>query len=156
MLRKFTASVLICLMMAVTATSQTGLRYCLCFQTIFVGDCDCEKQIPSDRCAGVSPETSCCCACSEEDHPEEEVAEISLCNNCTVNLTLQLDHFTTAVHSEIMGKLSPATSSFPSPLYQIEIPTSIRHCSTYRTRGPPPYTVVSLVPLFIRHSVFLV
>ena len=156
MLRKFTATALFCLMMVITATSQTGLRYCLCLQTVFVGDCDCEDLIPSDSCAKVSPKTSCCCACEEQDLCEEHTAEISLCDDCSVDLTLQLDDFTTAVSLKIEGKLSAATPSFTSPPFQIEIPTSISHRSTNRTRGPPAYLVVSPVPLFIRHSVFLV
>ena len=41
MLQKLTATLLLFLMMAASATSQAGVKYCLCFQSVFVDACPC-------------------------------------------------------------------------------------------------------------------
>ena len=156
MLRKVTASFLLCLMMVATATSQTGLAYCLCLKTIFVGDCHCEQVAPLNAPVEAPEEPCCCCEESEQSPCEDEPAEVTACDDCMINLNLQLGEFTTPVEAKISEKQSTATPSFEFPPSVIEIPTTIQLRSSHRPRGPPPDPVVSQVPLFLWHSVFLV
>lgn len=71
MVRKLTALVLLSLMMVVTATSHSGVRYCLCLQTIFVGDCQCDQLVSSGDCSRESTEEGDCCECFEKDSGEK-------------------------------------------------------------------------------------
>lgn len=155
MVRKLTATFLFFLMMVASAT-QAGLRYCLCLETIFVSDCECSELVSAGDCSGASTKTSDSCECSRCEQIGETTAEASLCDDCSIDLRLQIDDYTGAAGAEGTGKSASVDVGVIFSSYSADIPATVRKGSIYGTRGPPPYKVVPSVPLFIRHSVFLV
>jgi hypothetical protein len=154
MYRKLTALFLICLMAVASATSQAGLRYCLCLHTVFVGDCGCSELVSVGNCPRASADSCGCSGCSQN---EEVAAEISLCNDCSVDLSLKLDDYTSAEGKQLISKSSFASLGFVSPSNATGFLVPARRISVHGTRGsPPPFLAVSSVPLFVRHSVFLI
>lgn len=157
MLRKLTALFLILLMTVASATSQVGLRYCFCLETVFVGDCECAELFSTGDSTRASAESSDACDCSGCAQNEKKVAEISLCNDCSVDVPLQTDDFASARGEQILSKSFPLVLGFISPSNTADFLAPARRSSVHGTRGSPtPFVAVSAVPLFIRHSVFLV
>jgi len=159
MVLKLTASVLLGLMMVVTATSQAGVRYCLCLQTILIGDCACHELVSPEKRPGKGADAGGCCECTAKGGSiavEKQEAENPLGNDCCIKLTVEINDFTTSGGLEFSAKFSPTPVLISSPSSEIGIPAVVRNCSLNQTRGPPRLSVVPSVPLFLRHSVFLV
>lgn len=164
MARKLTAIVLFSLMVVVTATSHSAVRYCLCQEALFVGDCACHPSISpdsTDACSATSAgDNDCCSECPEKDSEEGESkkeAQTFQSHDCSIVLFIEIDQFTI---SEAPGpsKKQP-TSSFliNSPGPETALSISDLNRSLNGTRGPPPLLAMTpSVPLFLRHSVFLV
>lgn len=157
MLRKLTALFLILLMTVASATSQAGLRYCFCLETVFVGDCECAELFSTGDSTGASAESSDACDCSGCAQNEKTVAEISSCNDCSVDVPPQPDDFASARGEQIPSKSFPLFLGFISPSNTADFTAPARRISVHETRGSPtPFIAATAVPLFIRHSVFLV
>lgn len=156
MLHKFTALILACLMLVVTTTSQAGLSYCLCDQTIFLGDCPCTN---TSTKSSSDPQTNQCTTCHgcKKKAPPQNTADISPCDNCHFSLDWKLDQylpqpsadFKTTPDSLLKSALHTSTTVKPllpnTSLQAIEIRGS-----------PPPFASTPTVPLYIRHSSFLI
>ena len=73
MIRKIIALVLLCLMMVATATSQPGLRYCLCLNEFFVTDCECAESCSFEEISESHDDACCsdhCDVVSQEESSE--------------------------------------------------------------------------------------
>lgn len=156
MVRKLTALFLFSLMMVATATSQAGLRYCLCLETLFVGECECSELVSAGDCPRTFTKAGDSCECSGCEISEEPTAETSLRNDCLIDLTFQMGDFSGAAGGDGIGKSASVDLGVIFSSYSTEFSAPARCSSSNGTRGPPPCRVVSPVPLFIRHSVFLV
>jgi hypothetical protein len=151
---KLTAFFLICLMGVASATSQAGLRYCLCLQTVFVGDCGCSELVSAGSCTRASADSCGCSGCAKN---EKAAAEMSLSKDCSVDLSLKLDDFISAKGKQLISKSFSVRLGFVSPSNTPDFLVPARRISVHGTRGsPPPFLGVSSVPLFLRHSVFLI
>jgi len=150
MVRKITAITLLLLMTATTVMSQRGLRYCLCLDELFVGECECAEFVPSDSFVDSCHSDACC---SEGD--VEDGIEIHAPKDCNVDLFLEV-----AEYSSPHEKKSKEETIFKPiflPLIEAITMAPIKLRSVNGPRGPPPLLVTaSSVPLFLRHSVFLV
>ena len=167
MLHKITAAILSCLMLVVATTSQLGLNYCLCEKIIFLGDCACatptsqQTKSPPNQASS----SSCHCCPSTPEEPSSTSLTISPlpyapCGPCIVPLDWQLDDcppqaapdFKTNADSYLANTTPPATS--------ITSPTTGTHPNIMEIRGSPPHATTNntppTVPLYIRHSVFLI
>lgn len=152
MLRKFTALCLLSLMMVVVATGQGTLRYCLCLQEIYSGDCDCCLElVETDSCA----EDSCSSHCHEQlDSASEVNVHLSENDDCSVTLSVKLDDH---VNPSINLTLAGGGEHFAQP----QSPDSgLKFAPNYISakngkRGPPGAAYFpDSVPFRIRHSVF--
>jgi len=152
MLRKFTASVLLLLTMAVTATAQPGLNWCLCLHTVFVGECECEELALTGECSIQNTGASCDC----NSVSTRESTELGPCDDCSIDLSFEIDDFLSGAFGEILSKPSNLDFHPSLPPHVADVLASVSLSEANATRGPPPFLVVSPVPLFIRHSVFLV
>lgn len=139
-------------MMVATATSQVGLRYCLCFHTVSAGDCECEELVE----AGI-------CPLGNEKSPDLELGQekknsslLSFDDPCSSALSAALGYFLILENPQISGKNSAHSFALISPSYQDGPPSPKFNSSVNGTRGSPPYLAISSVPLFLRHSVFLI
>lgn len=153
MINKITAAFLLWVMTMTAAMSQPGLRFCLCLNEVFVGECECVDLISEGTC----PINDACSSgsCSPDDDSGQATAEmISL--GCLIDLFVSLEDFAPTGSrdanegSERTGDFSslPATGKYLLPT----TPPSL----VYGSRGPPCDVIAPSVPLFIRHSVFLV
>jgi len=156
MVRKLTALVLLGLMMVVTATSQASVRYCLCLQTVFVSDCECHEPVSAGSCSRKNAEANGPCNCSEIDSDDGKSTGISLSEDCVIDLTVAIGDYPNSKEFAVSGKISSASLLVFSPSSKVDIPTFVRNYSLTGTRGPPRLLMAPPVPLFLRHSVFLV
>lgn len=142
MLRKITALVLVTLIVMTSFMSELGLRYCLCLDKVFVGQCECLDVTVPDNCSSFNetPDActpSCSHGCSEATSTED----------CIVDLAFNLDN---CVPSDIAYQYIALNS-------RTTIPTPTYRRPPNGTRGSPPtLLVVSSVPIYVRHLVFLV
>ncbi len=156
-----TAAILACLMLVVTTASHLGLSYCLCQDTVFLGECSCPAEVLPDNTAL----TPCCSSkkCSgDTDIVEKSTSEIQVtpCTNCNIKLQWELDHCSihslTAFKTKSNSKLELKKHSANFSLAAIFKTPSLKIITT---RGSPldltsaPH---SPVPHYIRHSVFLI
>lgn len=153
MVHQLTAAVLLALMTLVTATSQQGLNYCVCLEEVLVGSCECpvETQDTTEPC------------CSHLDHSETCDDQDSAGNHtlkcgsrdCLVSLYFETDDFQNSIQElrvspENSGDISSSQSDHSFAL------SAVFPCKANEKRGPPgrePFP--TSVPLFVRHSVFL-
>lgn len=152
MIRKLTATVLFCLMMVATATSQAGLRYCLCFHTVSAGDCECEELVEAGICP-LGNEKSPDLGLGQE---KKDSSLLSYEDPCSSALSAVLGEYLQLQNPQILAKNSAPTLTYISSGYQDDLPSPKLNSSVNGTRGSPPYLAISSVPLFLRHSVFLI
>ncbi|MGJ8655785.1 MAG: hypothetical protein ACSHX6_04975 [Akkermansiaceae bacterium] len=155
MLHKFTALILSCLMLVLATTSQVGLNFCLCDKIMFLGDCPCElttMEPSSDQCTS-------CNGCSNKSTPPSTLhtSDISPCDNCVVSLDWELDQC--VPQPSVDFKTSP--DSLLNALYFVANTTTSVTPNAFlqpvEIRGSPPELMACpSVPLYIRHSVFLI
>lgn len=155
MVRKFTALVLFWLMTVVVATSQPGLSYCLCLKTVFVGGCECVELVREGTCSRSGDEGPCDCSSHDTAEIDEELP--SLCQDCSLDLRLELDDFV-----GVDSVRTPSHEGFelvplPNEAEEINIVFSLKS-SIHGIRGSPPPVagLIPSVPLRVRYSVFLV
>lgn len=158
MLHKFTALILSCLMLVLATTSQVGLSFCLCEKTMFVGDCPCA---PSSTKSSNDHQTNQCssgCCTKEIKHlTTTQAADTPPCNNCIVSLDWKLDQCTPQLSLDF--KTSPESQLNPTFLIGATETAPLPNTSlqAIEIRGsPPPLATSPTVPLYIRHSVFLI
>lgn len=153
MFRTFTALVMLWLMLVGVATSQPGLSYCLCMQKVFAGECECLDIIPEGTCSRVSNEGSY--DCSSQDTSELDESSPNRCQDCSLNLSIELDGF---VGVPIQPHSRDGADSMTSPRQFGEIDAAfLLRSSIYGIRGSPPFVgLIPSVPLHVRYSVFLV
>jgi hypothetical protein len=155
MVRKGTALILLWLMTVVVATSQPGLSYCLCLQTVFVGECECVDLIHEGTCSRVCDEAPCDC-CSQDSSRHDDVPS-SPCQDCSLQLQLDLDDFVGADSIPTPSHEGFELMSCPVQLREVDIVSSLKN-SIHGIRGSPP-PIAGLIPsisLRVRYSVFLV
>jgi hypothetical protein len=144
MLQKVTASILLWLMAMVVSMAQPGLRYCSCLEEIFFGECCFETELDDGAVDVLVPQTL------------GKIGEIAS-SDCSKDLYIAVEHSPANVAQEVRDKVDDV---LPPPLSgppETELPLLFRRVATNATRGPPPASpVVSTVPLYLRHSVFLV
>ena len=154
MLQKLTATLLLFLMMAASATSQAGVKYCLCFQCVFVDTCPCVQISHSDYDSEDQYE-HCCSDCG--NHQRETSTKTFQCLDCVVDLSIKMGNCTTPSSEDPSSKKSPSNSPIsqsPDPEGNQSLLVDNR---AHEARGSPPYQLaVRPLPLFIRHSTFLV
>lgn len=144
MLKKIIALALLCLMIAVTAFSQTNLSYCLCARAIVLNQCPCTE----------TPEFSKYSSKIEKAHTE---ARFTNCGSCMVDLSVQLDSYISAATTDQTSKAVQSDLETHSQNTELTFVSSKPPISDQDTRGSPaPLQYPSAVPLFLRHSVFLV
>ena len=149
MLHKFTATILSCLMLVVATTAQVGLNYCLCAQTVFAGDCPCAlvaEEPVKDGCDS-------CSNCSEESTSEESIP----CDDCNVTIDWELDQCVPQTGSslKVASSFSIDADCLVGEILLLE--ATDRFTDSVKARGsPPPCLTSPTVPLYVRHSVFLI
>lgn len=154
MSHKFTAACLLWMISMTTVMAQPGLRYCLCANEIYLGEC---------RCPGAGPLTpdppSCSCECQECESSLPSASEEETCSllgGCSVDLFLALEEYALPSHSEPRERDHPSSDLLPHLPPTSADPSKIFRDSDHDVRGPPPpVPSVGSVPLFLRHSVFL-
>jgi hypothetical protein len=145
MLRQLTGFFLLCVMTTVLALEHPALKYCLCEEEFLLSECVCpaeEEVMSCDTCCGEKEIPVC------KTHGETD--------DCIVSLEMDLGDF---VH---LGEVkTPERSDYElfvpvfkdvevlsfSQLLAVELP---------EIRGSPDPPPPSLVPLYIRHSVYLI
>jgi len=154
MFQKFCAVLLFLLMVVAVATTQRGLRYCLCLDDLFVGGCECASLVDSSICPNSVSCDSEKCSCGE---PKEDGSEYSEnLSTCFMDLYWDFGQYSGASSEtpnfrSLIGSVGP--SFFTEPF---QLNPGSRQVSN-GVRGPPDTPVVDYsVPIFIRHSVFLV
>lgn len=149
--RGLIAFALLMLMTVVVATSQPGLRYCLCFETAFFGNCECVSGV---HCAG--GEVACdshACACQAGAGE----AALKSCEDCSIDLSIDLGDFADVTARgagekslpPLLVSLSMDRESNLSPRSQ-SVEFVLAHGS------PPPLAECRSMPLHVRFAVFLV
>lgn len=154
MIRKVTAICLLFLMMVAAATSQAGLRYCLCLEEIYVADCNCCFELANTN----SCVSEACSSCSQEQEKSTLVDSVCQCDtgDCSIALSLDLDdYFNPSVNYSSSDKGDNYSSPQSSGLVVKPYSKSVR--AENGKRGPPveqPFPEPE--PVRIRHSVFLI
>ena len=156
-LAKLTATLLLTLMVAVAATSQGGVLYCHCLDTLTVGSCGCEvvDQVPKDDHGGTEVEEHSC-HCHHEAEPVEKARPTAGPHDCNAKLFLAL------------GKFCGTSPSFPA-LDELSEGDNLSRAGwedealsfgtvegSWSCRPPPDHPRSQTVPLYLRHLVFLV
>ena len=152
MARKLTATILFALMTLIVITSQHGVNYCTCLKEFSVGDCGCVENKATESCCSHSDHSE---SCSTENLSQ---ASGSLCDSsgCLISLFIETPDFLNSYQEfGAAGKNGNGTSA------RIEDPNLTLSAfflpSSSGNRGPPRTVAFSeSVPLFIRHSVFLI
>jgi len=141
-------------MTVATATSQRGLNYCAHLGKIFVGDCDDPKEDVSSCCS--SSEGSG--VCEQSDFEEEHNSEC-LPQRCLFALFFEMGDFVNSVQEIRDLSRGADDSSLDSSCFsELNFLFQAHFLSIDNgKRGPPSSAALSEpVPLFIRHSVFLI
>lgn len=157
-LRKLTAILLLFLMMVVMATSQGGIFYCLCLDTMTVGSCGCEvagEEGPQADHAGSELEGDLCHCCHESESVEESVSTVGP-HDCNVELLLSLGDFCgTSPSFHALDELSEVDTlgraGWEDGAFSVRFNDGRWSC-----RPPPDPSRSHSVPLYLRHLVFLV
>lgn len=155
MVRKGTTLIMFWLMTVVVATSQPGLNYCLCLETIFVGECECIDLVNEGTCSRASDEGPCDCSSQDSTEIREEI--FTPCQDCILSLRLELDDFVGVDSIQTPSHEGFELVPLPNKAGEIDIAFSLKN-SIHGIRGSPP-AVTGLVPsvsLRVRYSVFLV
>lgn len=154
MFQKFCAVLLFLLMVVAVATTQRGLRYCLCLDELFVGGCECASLVDSSTCPNaLSCDSGSCCSGESKEDGSEYSENLS---TCFIDLYWDFGLYsgTSSETPNFRSLIGSADPSFFTEPFQLN-PQS-RQVSN-GVRGPPdPPAVDCSVPIFIRHSVFLV
>ncbi len=152
MIRKSTATLLFCLMMVVTATSQAGLRYCHCLHVLLAEDC--AELAATDGCgpqasAEADDRDEFCQSEQEGDSPK-----ITTGDSCSTSLTAAMGDYIGLVNAQISGKNLAPCFALISPPYEAGLLDSKPRITVNGARGSPSRAMVAQVPLFLWHSVF--
>lgn len=158
-----TAAILACLMLVVTTTSHLGVGYCLCQDTVFLGECGCK--IEATILENILAPCSCCSSksCSSNTIAvKKSTTEIQAapCTNCNVKLCWEIDrcplHSLTEFKPKSNLSLELEDTSKNYALASIPVVPTLKKINT---RGSPPDLTsapASPVPLFITHSTYLI
>jgi hypothetical protein len=153
MVHQLTAAVLLVLMTLVTATSQHGLNYCACLEEVLVGNCECPvetKEATESCCSHLDHSETCDDHGSGGNHKFE-------CDSrdCLVSLYFETDDFQNSIQEFRVSpeKSGDASSSLSDHSFAL---SAVTPCKANEKRGPPgTEPLPASVPLFARHSVFL-
>lgn len=143
--KQLTGIFLFCVMTIVVALESPALKYCLCDSSFMVSDCACEAEV-------VTPESSCATCCSAEPVIAPDCKTHGDKQDCVLSFTMDLGEY----HQGSNFEFSPLdTLAIQPPVDYLLIDHFVPE-QVQQTRGsprsPPPLTSV---PLFVRHSVFL-
>lgn len=156
MFRKLTAATLLWLMTLVVATSQPGLRYCLCLHEVYLSGCTCANMPDGESCPHAdrsSEDSSKSFSASDSDHLS--LLDCS-CEDCSVSLAVDGNDYILTDHLSAHDFRDHAASkSFPANL-EVVSPLQLR-TSIHGIRGSPPRPgLIPSVPHRLRFSVFRV
>lgn len=154
MFQKLTAIVLLWLMTLVVATSQPGLRYCLCLDEVYLGDCGCMDRPGNDFCLHTAQASG--------HQPEfllanETVASGKIdcsCDDCSVSLAVGSSDFVSIDHSLSQNYRDLSDSKSFNTDTRVESLLQLR-TKIHGVRGSPCLTgLIPSVPHRLRFSVF--
>lgn len=154
MIRKLTAALLLWMMSMTVVMAQPGLRYCLCAHEIYLGECWCSKP---DSTNPAPPTCSCECGeCESSQPPGSGHEACALSRGCSLDLFLLLDEFSIPSPSDLSYK-SENTLKPSAQLPRASLaPSLVVRDFDHDVRGPPPpLRIGPSMPLFLRHSAFL-
>ena len=157
MFRKITALFLAMLMLVVATTAQVGLQYCLCEKTLFLAHCPCETVSQNAQQGVQQNDCDCCDCCSSDESLATSNIALLPCDNCTVNLKLDLGHY--VYHSGLDYKLTDQDDLGNSLLRADQHNTTelTFKSSPVEIRGsPPPSELQPNIPIYQRYGVFLI
>ena len=147
--KKLTGIFLFCVMIMVVALKFPAVKYCLCMESFVMLDCACEVDS-----AAVAEEPTCssnCCASAEP--ASEPICKIQgEKQDCMLSFTMDISDYRQGAGFEF----SPVRPiAMPPPVDYVLVDCFVPE-QVCRTRGSPvPPPPLSSVPLFVRHSVFL-
>ena len=143
--KQLTGIFLFCVMTIVVALETPALKYCLCDSSFVMSDCACEAEL-------VTPETSCSSCCSVEPVTKPDCKTHGEKEDCILSFTMDLGEY----HQGSNFEFSPLDTLVLLPPVDYLLVDHFVPEQVYHTRGspesPPP---LASVPLFVRHSVFL-
>lgn len=154
MIQKLTAAFLLWMMSMTVVMAQPGLRYCLCVNEIFLGDCKCSETSDPEPAP-----SSCCSHCGECASHATPTTKLQICSNpgdCTVDLFMDLGDYSSPSPPDLQSSPDKFLKSPPYLPATSLVPSKIFRDAAHHVRGPPPPShSIRLVPLFLSHSVFL-
>jgi len=163
MVRKITALVLFCLMMVATATSQPGLRYCLCLNEFFITDCECADSCALEEIPESHDNESCTDHCDmvSQEASSENSSVLHAHSDCSRDIHFESNDFVESnnqVRSGTRDNHSKEISFSSVDLFSEESLACFLQSSIHGTRGSPSKVGINLpsLPLYKRFSVFLV
>lgn len=143
--KQLTGIFLFCVMTIVVALETPALKYCLCDSSFVMSDCACEVEL-------VTPENTCSSCCSDETVTAPDCKTEGDKEDCVLSFTMDLGEYYQGSNFEF-SPLDTLVLLPPVDFLLVDhfVPEAVHH-----TRGspesPPP---LASVPLFVRHSVFL-
>lgn len=160
MFKKFAAVIQLTLMFVVVATSQPSLSYCLCADEFYLGDCVCHVNVTDADASSKGCSEGCCSHSTKEASDSNEPTKLALhtqpCTNCLVDLSLSVDDFILAsVESAKKNDTTLLTHGIIHSVNSLATKSTFS-ASIHAIRGSPPSIRNGhSVPLFVRHSAFL-
>lgn len=145
MVRKLTGSLLLCLMMVMTITSQAGVMYCLCLETVSLGKCSCDT--PTEKSEPTTCSDHCC------DEGEALSGDVAEDCGCTVELELDIDDFVLIDVTDRSEQRAAADADLSAGDRSVISP-SAAFASSIASRAPPCVPISASVPIYLQHSVF--
>lgn len=163
MIRQITASILLCLMMVATATSQPGLRYCLCLQEFFITDCECADSCALEETSESHDDELCTDHCNEvsQETSSKSSPLLDIHSDCSRDIYFGTTSFVESSNQVRSGSRNShpeeALSSFIN-FFSGDSLACFLQSSIHGTRGSPSKVGINLpsLPLYKRFSVFLV
>ena len=146
--KKLTGVFLFCVMTMVVALETPALKYCLCMESFIMMDCACEREpeeaveeptCGSNCCATAEPASEAIC----KTHGEKQ--------GCTLSFTMDLGDYHQGAGFEFSA-VSPV--AMLPPVDYVLVESFVSEQVTHIRGSPEPPPLVS-VPLYVRHSVFL-
>jgi len=147
--KKLTGIFLFCVMTMVVALEIPAVKYCLCMDSFVMLDCACEVE-PVEVTEEPTCASSCCAAAEPASEPVCKTHGEK--QDCMLSFTMDLGDY----HQGAGFEFSPVSPFVTLPPVDYVLVDSFVPEQVCHTRGSPvPPPPLSSVPLFVRHSVFL-
>ena len=150
MLRKTTGIALMLVMIAIIALQHPVLKFCACHKVLVLIKCPCFEEVEEPVV-----ETSSYHDCCGEPPVSEPICKTKdSSDDCVVSLTLDLGDYLAFGNFEFHAYDGGELYLEPS-YFDIEVLSPEKSWALDRGSSEPP-SLISQVPLFIRHSVYLI